>query len=219
MSTKIIGVPTLAFLLLTCLTGCAHQLAVLNLGEYHSVRPEIPASATVSVLEGDVDSSALPLVEAVAAGMARSGVRIVGSHSAANEKPADLVAKIGIKARYDGSGTNFWINFPGFLIWTPAWNGYVYKAEFDVHVDLARGSDPKTIVGTLDLPIKLDIRHAEMDRTWTEVSWLEVGVIALVGGIMFQSYDTDVTPILMKEIERPIGEYLANRILQKFPAP
>ena len=38
-------------------------------------------------------------------------------------------------------------------------------------------------------------------------------MIALVGGIVFISYDSDVTPVLMREIERPIGEYAAKKIL------
>ncbi len=220
MSRKYLVVPLFCTLLVSLLSGCQHQLAVLNIDSYHaSGRIDLPRTATIGVLEGDLAPNTEVLIDGVAAGLARSGAQVLSPYRPGSDKPADLVAKIGIKAKYDGSGTNFWINFPGFLVWAPAWNGYVYKADFDVHVDLAKGSDPKTVVDTLDFPINLDIRHAEMDRTWTEVSWLEVGIIALVGGFMFTKYDTDVTPLLMHEIERPIGEYIANKILLKFPSP
>jgi hypothetical protein len=69
------------------------------------------------------------------------------------------------------------------------------------------------VLSSFDLPVNLDIRHAAIDRTWTEVSWFEVGIIALVGGVVFMEYDSDVTPLLMREIERPIGEYVAKKIL------
>jgi len=220
MSRKLIALLAFVAILGTLLSSCAHQLTVLNLSDYHSSgRVDLPRTATIGVLSGEIDPSAVNLVDGIAMGLGRSGAQILSPYRPASDKPADLVATIGITAKYDGSGTNFWINFPGFLIWTPAWNGYVYKADFHVHVDLAKGSDPKTVIGTLDLPVNLDLRHAEMDRTWTEVSWFEVGIIALVGGIVFQRYDTDVTPLLMKEIERPIGEYIANKILLKYPSP
>ena len=220
MSPKQFGVSVLVSAFLLLLSGCAHQLTVLNLDQYHaSSRSPLPPTSTIGVLEGDIDTGAMELFDGVAAGLARSGAQVANPYRPAADKPADLVARIGIKAKYDGSGTNFWINFPGFLIWAPAWNGYVYKADFAVHVDLYKGSDTKTAVDTLDIPVNLDIRHAEIDRTWTEVSWFEVGIIALVGGFMFQKYDTDVTPLLMHEIERPIGDYIAHKILEKFPGP
>jgi len=218
MSTKQVGVSVLVAALLLLLSGCAHQLEVLNLNDYHVPgRVDLPSTTTIGVLEGDIDPSAAVLVDGVAAGLARSGAQVQSPYRAAPDKPADLVARIGIKGQYDGSGTNFWLNFPGFLIWAPAWNGYVYKADLAVHVDLYKGSDTKTVVGTLDIPISLDIRHAEMDRTWMEVSWFEVGIIAFVTGFIYMKYDTDVTPLLMKEIERPIGEYIAQKILATFP--
>jgi hypothetical protein len=220
MSAKQVGVSVLVAAFLVLLTGCAHQLTVLNLDDYHaSGRVEVPRTSTIGVLEGDIDPSATVLFDGVAAGIARSGAQVLNPYRPGSDKPADLIARIGIKAKYDGSGTNFWLNFPGFLIWAPAWNGYVYKADLAVHVELFKGADTKTAVDTFDIPVNLDIRHAEMDRTWMEVSWFEVGIIALVTGFIYTKYDTDVTPLLMREIERPIGDYIAHKILAKFPSP
>ena len=218
MYAKQVGFPVLLAAFLLLLTGCAHELEVLNLDDYHaSGRIDLPSTATIGVLEGDIDPSAAVLVDGVAAGLARSGAQVQSPYRPSPDKPADFVARIGIKGSYDGSGTNFWLNFPGFLIWAPAWNGYVYKANLAVHVDLYKGSDTKTVVDTLDFPVNLDLRHAEMDRTWMEVSWFEVGIIALVTGFIYTKYDTDVTPVLMRAIERPIGDYIAQKILAKYP--
>lgn len=220
MSTRHDGVACVgaAVALLAC--GCTHTLTVRNLGEYRV--PDVvnvPQATTIGVLDAGVDSTARALMDGIAAGLQRSGGQVLYPYQPEGGKPADLVAKIEIKAAYKGSGTNFLINFPGFLVWAPAWNGYVYTADLDVHVDLVKGSALNEVVKTLDLPIGLDIRHADFDRTWTEISWFEFGVIAFVGGLVFIKYDSDVTPLLMREIEHPIGEYVAKKILLEVPSP
>jgi hypothetical protein len=126
----------------------------------------------------------------------------------------DVVANIKVTSDYAGSGWNFLINWPGFLIFTPAWNGYVYKANYQVDVALAKGADNAPI-DSWQMPIHLNLRQAEIDRTWTEVGWLEWGVIPLIGGMVFTAYDKDVTDPLIQKIEVPIGNYVAQEIVNR----
>lgn len=207
------GMSLVAVLAVIVACGCAHQLTVRNMQDYRaSGIVNLPAATTVGVIEDGGDKNTSLLVDGVASEMQRNGAKVVYP-CAANGQPADVVAQITVKPVFKGSGANFFINFPGFLVWAPAWNGYVYKANFDIHVNLVKGSDRSVVLNSFDVPVNLDIRHAAIDRTWTEVSWFEVGAIALVGGIVFMQYDSDVTPLLMREIERPIGEYVAKKIL------
>ena len=119
-----------------------------------------------------------------------------------------------MRPEYKGSGWNFLINFPGFLIFTPAWNGYVYRVNYDVDVLLSKASD-STKIDSFSLPIHLNVRHADFNRTWTEISYFEVGVIALVGGIVFTGYDDNVSQLVIDKIEVPIGEYVAQDIVSR----
>jgi len=65
---------------------------------------------------------------------------------------------------------NFLINWPGFLIFMPAINGYIYEANYDVEVTLTEAAGDSKI-DTWSIPIRLNLRHAAMNRTWTEVGW------------------------------------------------
>ena len=127
---------------------------------------------------------------------------------------ADFVARIHVRPEYRGSGWNFLINFPGFLVWMPAWHGYVYKANYEVETVLTRGSDNRQI-DSWTVPVRLNLRHAEFDRTWTEISWLEVGAIAFLGGLYCITYDDDVSPIVARETQKPLGDYVAQQIVSR----
>ena len=79
-------------------------------------------------------------------------------------------------------------------------------------VNLVKGDGIEEI-DSFSIPIELDVRHADINRTWTGISWLEYGVIAFLGGLAFMEYDDKVSPILADEIREPIGEYIAQEIM------
>ena len=102
---------------------------------------------------------------------------------------------------YDGEGLNFLVNWPGFLIFAPAIWGYGYNAEIETKVNITRltdGSSQQIAIST-----KYKFRQAEIDRTWTEVGWFEVGLIPLIGGVVFIQYDTDVTDEFITKVALP----------------
>jgi len=53
-----------------------------------------------------------------------------------NQGQADMMIDIAVNPKYDGSGENFVINWPGFLIFAPAIWGYKYNADIDTRVQL-----------------------------------------------------------------------------------
>ncbi len=59
-----------------------------------------------------------------------------------------------------------------------------------------------------------ELRHADINRTWTEVSWFEWGIIAFIGGIAFTQYDDNVSPLVADKIQEPIGDYIAQKIIK-----
>jgi len=56
-------------------------------------------------------------------------------------------------------------------------------------------------------------RHAAMGRTWTEVSWFEVSIIAFVGGVAFTGYDESVTPEFISAVSPNYGAYVSRKIM------
>ncbi len=57
-------------------------------------------------------------------------------------------------------------------------------------------------------------RHAAINRTWTDASWFEVGIIALIGGAAFTSYDTGVTNEFIQKVSPSYGPYVAKKIVE-----
>jgi len=193
-------------------SGCAHSLVVKNLDKYQTFTANsLKKPLTLGIVpQGQADQK---LINGIAAQLGTFQAKVIMPYTA-SAKNVDVVAAIGINSKYDGSGWNFLVNFPGFLVFAPAWHGYVYEVTHAINVQLNRGADNEQI-DTFTIPVVLDIRHADIDRTWTEVSWFEVGAIAFVGGIIFIQYDDDVTPLLADKISTPIGTYVAQEIVNR----
>lgn len=201
--------------------GCSHTLEIKNLDSYRTMsmqRCEKPISIGVAT-PAESDIHVQRLVKATGMALARySAGEIVCPYIQQGNKKVDVVANMTVKQEYKSSGWNFLINWPGFLIFTPAWHGYVYKVNYDLDILLSEASENKRI-DSFSIPVRLDIRHADMDRTWTEIGWLEWGIIPLIGGIVFAStYDPDVTPLTLDKIEQPVGDYIAQEIISRINA-
>jgi hypothetical protein len=173
--------------------------------------------ASIGIFYESDYNSLRSIVKEVGSELQKYTTEVVFPYNPNGYKKVDIEARLVITSSYRGSAANFFINFPGFLVWAPAWNGYVYKADYKVKVKLI---DTKTgeKLDSFSLPINLDIRQAEIDRTWTEVSWFEVGVIALIGGAVFTQYDPDVTVPLLEKVSNTLGGYIAEEIVNRLNA-
>ena len=195
-------------------SGCAHTLEVKNLDLYKA--PFVNSQETKAKI-GMIGVTSSPeeerLLMAAANALKRDGFRVEYPFfiSDANKNAVDFTVKVSTSSACEASGWNFLINWPGFLIWTPAWHGYDYRAIYSFDVDIT-DTHAGTAFPRLSIPIDLDIRHAAMNRTWTEISWLEWSAIAFVGGIIFIRYDHSVTPLLINAIETKIGDYTSSKI-------
>jgi hypothetical protein len=130
----------------------------------------------------------------------------------------DVILSIKPQVSYRSSGWNFLINWPGFLIFTPAWNGYVYHADILTRVAIHDGSGD--LISEEQIPISYDIRQAEMDRTiWTGLTWLEVSALALIGGIYNAFvFDDDILPQLQVHVKDNYSTYVGNAVRPKILA-
>jgi hypothetical protein len=206
---------TRLLLVLTLFTaGCSHQLTVKNISKYHNVDMNpLEKPLTIGIVSNYAKPDDQKLLNGIATALVSSSAKVLMPYTNVKNGGADVVATIAIRSSYEGSGTNFWINFPGFLVWAPAWNGYIYEVNHAVDVKLANAGGQQ--FERFTIPISLDVRHADINRTWTEVSWLEFGVIALVGGICFTGYDESVSPLLANTIQQPVGNYISQEIIKR----
>ncbi len=216
-------------LLIACLfgiflvSGCTHQMHITNADDYFSPpSPPLAKPIKLGVTSSSItDVKNSRYVNAVVDALQRSGnfERVLYPFSlTANQGQADMLVDIAINPKYDGSGQNFVINFPGWLIFAPAIWGYKYTADIDTRVGMTNLKDNAS--KQIAIPTRYIFRQADMGRTWTEVSWFEVGIIALVGGIAFTGYDEDVTPEFITAVSPNYGSYVSKKIvdaLASFP--
>jgi hypothetical protein len=118
-----------------------------------------------------------------------------------------------VNPEYRGAGTNFLVNFPGFLVFAPAWNGYKYQANPRTSVVLRSSAGQTT--EAIAWQHNYEFHQADIGRTWTQISWLEFGVIAFIGGVAFVSYDTDQTEPFIETVRTGYGRQIAHLISQR----
>jgi len=207
-----LGNLVLSFLvLLASLTGCTHRLAIKNLDTYRNTSlMSLEQPLRVGIQSNSPEIEGKRLVKEVGESLNKYNVIATGVLRQ-NHSNVDVVSTITVHSDHKGSGWNFLINFPGFLVWAPAWHGYVYEITHRVNVALTDAKTGKQLK-SFDIPIALDIRHAAFNRTWTEVSWFEWGVIAFVGGVYFIQYDDSVTPLVSEKAGPVLADYIAHEI-------
>ena len=202
-------------MLILLATGCTHTLEIKNLSTFENMSlSSLERPVSIGIIPTSVDLHGQKLIKGIATELGKASANILLPYFPNSTKEVDITAKIVVKPEYRGSGWNFLINFPGFLIFTPAWNGYVYQVNYDVDVLLTDQKNNNKI-DSFQIPVHLNIRHADMNRTWTEISWFEVGSIALISGIIFIQYDDSVSPLVAEKIQIPIGDYIAQEIVAR----
>lgn len=196
--------------------GCSHPMRVTNLDQYYAPPSAPPKKETIKLgitsgTASDIQGSRY--VNAAIDALKRNSAieKVVYPYNkAVHEGMVDTVVDISIIPRYSGRGSNFFVNWPGFLIFAPAIWGYGYNADIDTKANVTRLKD--NLSQQVDIPTNWDFRQAEIDRTWTEIGWFEVSLIPFIGGIVFTQYDPDVTDEFITKISPTYGEFVARKI-------
>ena len=198
--------------------GCSHPLRVKNLEEYSrpiELGSNYPGKPTIGIMPFDGTRDETPYWNAIVERLARDpGIGEVRTNYIAQQatqpgafKP-NLIVDVEPSVTYRSSGWNFLISFPGFLIFTPAWNGYIYRA--DVVTGFTIYDQEGRAVDQFEVPMTYDIRHAEFDRTvWDEgMGWIVfVGAPLLSGIYNANVFDRDLIPEFVARIQSNYAEY------------
>jgi hypothetical protein len=200
------------------LGGCTHPIVIRNMQTYQSFgNAPFENPLKIGIVSDTTDPEQKSLLNGISNALSNYSAKVFMPYTPNSEQPVDIVTNIDIVTEHNGSGWNFLVNFPGFLIFAPAWNGYLYEVKYTINCTLTNAAK-KEVIDQFKIPIILDIRHASFNRTWTEISWFEFGVIAFVGGLVFISYDDNVTPLVMEKAEGPLGKYIAQEIVNRINA-
>jgi len=220
MPTSRILVLMLAGGAMLSLFGCAHPMRVTNLDQYRlSPTPARQRNVAVLPFHGGADERLFfeHMVGALVAHPAVAELRDDWSWDAHEpDFEPDVVVSIETRARYRGSGWNFPITWPGYLLFTHAWNGYVFHA--DVHAEIQiHDPDTREVADRSELDVTYSMRHCDHDRGFWAVSgwWMPpYTATALVAGLFFIRYDENATRPFHNRIRKPFGDYVAEQIMR-----
>ncbi len=202
--------------------GCSHDFEITNINTYTAGIPD-HRYRDLNVLvtgSGSYNQTELLLTQRTAEAMAQlGGYRIFSTQHATGDLPDVQVRLSMVKWEKDGSTGNFFVCWPGFILFTHAWLGYYYESNFTVQCELIDTSTQDTIE-TFIVELPLEIRHAEFDRTWGNgMGWLFFYTLpAAVNGIVCTGYDPDLTEIIHERAFPIISKELAMRIVQRINA-
>ncbi len=209
----------LLLLSLLVLSSCTHKLEITNLNENRVLpSPPLQGSKTIGISSEDSSYQGQQYLKAIANSLRSSGKfdQVIFPYNTYVGKKVDYVANIAVNADYSGRTSNFFVNWPGFLIFMPAIIGYGYDAKITTDINILNQKTGKSYTTTLINHYKF--RQAEMDRTWTEIGWLEVSIIPFIGGFFFTKYDPDVTEEFISKASDNYGSVITGGIIEAVSA-
>ena len=126
----------------------------------------------------------------------------------------DVDVRVSIKADPRGNISNFFVSWPGFILFTHAWLGYGYDIDYSVRCIVSHPTTGEKISEFTE-PIHLHLRHADFDRTWAAgCGWLFLyTATAFVNGFYVMTYDDDITPLLYDTAYPVLADGVAKRII------
>ena len=198
--------------LVAVIAGCTHPMTVTNLNNYHNrTITALDERLRIGIRANAADLDGHRMIHAIGRDLLKYNAQCTTAVEETNNY-LDVIANISVVSKYRGSGWNFWADFPGFLIWFPSWHGYNYDVMYDIDVTLNDAETGK-LINSMFIPIRLDVKHADIDRTWVDgICWPTLGVSALIGGLHNMTYDETVTPLAQQEVDPVIADYVAQQI-------
>lgn len=207
MFTKLLGTSFILFLLLQTL-GCVHPMRIRHTIDKRFTAEPLPIKLGIYPPGGDEFET--ELIDEIGQ-QARLSDRFADVRYPANgESGLDYSLEIEITIDKTGTFENFFITWPGYYIFTPAWHGFKYNdvVKANVHV---KKSSTRSSIGSFRQTENIRINHADLNRTWVQAGWLWLwpiwDLVAIPSGAVNTRYDRSIT-------EEAISKYKTQMALQ-----
>lgn len=217
----------LLIIAISFLQGCSFPVTVKNrAGEapVTFIRPTWKTDATLGIYPfPSSDRYTLICYDAVVEQINLSGAfrNVIKNYS--GRDGADIVLKIEINPEYKvDRGKNFFIQWPGFLIFTPHWHGLVYTLI--LHGKASIESHSGDLLNTVVTDEDYQVRYTSTGRailTGFPVGWFLFGAASLLSNA-YIAWDDTMRDEAYRKLERDFGIRFARKILdtlEKTPIP
>ena len=202
-----------------CLTSCTHPLKIKNKNQYRTTPNFSHADRPVDIGITSTNKNFVQsefyniIIEKLASrpfiGKVQSNYK---ANNASGFKP-DCIVSIEPSVDFKGSGWNWLITFPGFIIFTNAWNGYVYTADVTTKITLYGMAG--NVIESFDINTPYKIRHCDFGRGfWSGTGWWFPGFGAtnLITGLFMIQYDDGATAPFLAAAKENYSNYIVEKI-------
>lgn len=201
-------------LLASLIIGCSYPLEITNRPPTSSVmKPTKAVKIGILPSEDPLINAAIEeisLNSAVAS--AKKGYQI------GSGVDVDYVSGLSQNMKFTASGQNFWITFPGFILFTHSWLGYKYYIDIDTQSKIL---DPSgKVLNEASIVTPYEIRYTSFARGSAAalVGWIVpgFGLFDIIPGAMFASdYDQRATPEFIEKVKPSYKAFVANKVLEQ----
>ena len=217
-------ITTSAIFLLVACCGCAHRLEITNLDDYCTNGDMIQCkNYSVSVeFKTPISPGSAYVFESEAALREQLEFELSKRGCVINRKDnPEYQISCEVDTTYSANGLNFLVSWPGFIIFTHAWLGYGYDAQYWIRCEISTLAD-KNVVGRIEDTINLHVRYADFGTTWAAgCGWIPyIGVISsMANGIyVATTCDDDMIPELQEKACHVIASAIADELVKKINA-
>jgi hypothetical protein len=200
-----------------CFIGCTHQLRLTNAQFSPAMSaPQKPVGIGFTPANYG-DDTLIP--SAIKELSLNAAVRNVKTNCQIEAVPdIDYFCDMNKTMNYRASGQNFWITFPGFILFTHAWLGYKYFVDITTQSKLMDPAGKE--LDTTSIMTPYELRHCSFARGaassligWITPGW---GLLDIIPGFIFMSsYDKRATPEFIEAAKPSYATFVSSKIIEQ----
>lgn len=196
--------------------ACTHDMRIVEADERFAPG-RLNRSVRVAIEAAAAEHDERMLVDFVQDALTRhsSVERVAVNGQAPPDFLPDFVVRVQPVTEYDASGLNYLITFPGFIVFTHAWNGFHYSADIDTAVVVTTPAGDE--LGRAQIPSSYALRHTSFTRgAVTSSGWYTPfsGGINLIIGFFMINYDEKATDPFLEDVRDRYGRMVADEVIR-----
>ena len=204
----------LVLLVIGSSVACTHPMQVRRYGEWAhlmSTSPDSPelARPTANVAIGKLEGPSGDLEQRILSEI-DSEIRSTGRRGRGSEP---VTVDLMMETDFSADGLNYLIAFPGFVIFTPAWNGFQYYMTYEF---TATYHIPESAPQVEEFSCGYKLNHCSFGRGFATIGagWLLTWASPLIAGFFYITYDDWYTPVFL-DVAKKEGDDVARYAVHK----
>lgn len=195
--------------------GCTHELRVTN---EHAFNPSLVKTSDpvkIGFLPTE-DKLVNSVIEEIA--LSTSVKEVKKNCAMSSEMEVDYIAGLSESMKFRASGQNFFITFPGFIIFAHSLFGYKYYIDIDTNSKIFEPNGKTLSEVVITTPYEIRYTSFARGAASSLIGWFTPGLGALdiiPGAIFASSYDDRATYEFIEKVRPSYKAYVSSKVLEQ----